>query len=82
MIAKFKGAYTDAPLLLVVLVACAGCWSMQEIVMENDTGADTDTDIDTDTDTDTDADTDTDTGTDTDCPLGEYSGDFMINIQS
>ena len=58
----------------------AGCWSMQEIVMGNDTGADTDTDGDTDsdgdvdtdadgdsdTDGDTDTDTDSDTGTDTD----------------
>ena len=41
---------------LVVLVACAGCWSMQEIIIGNDTGADTDIDGDTDSDGDVDTD--------------------------
>ncbi len=87
MTAKFKGAYIDAPLLLglVVLVAVAGCWSMQEIVMGNDTGADTDTDADTDSDGDVDTDTDSDTDTGpNECTqdLGEYTGNFEINTQS
>ena len=58
----------------------AGCWSMQEIVMGNDTGANTDTDGDADTDADTDGDTDTDTGPD--CTLGEIGGYVTIETQS
>ena len=69
----------------------AGCWSQQEIVVGNDTSADTDTDADSDSDTDTDADTDSDSDADTDtntdtgtieCNLGTYGGVFEITTQT
>jgi hypothetical protein len=67
---------------IVVGLAAAissGCWSMQEIVFGNDTGADTDTDTDSDSDVDTDA--DSDTGTDS-VPDDCIEGALLIYIVS
>ncbi len=54
-------------LVLVMAAAIfAGCWTMQEIITGDDTGADSDSDSDTDGDVDTDADGDSDTDIDAD----------------
>ena len=90
MATKYKGAYPpsrkrygaagiDARLLLgmVVLAAVAGCWSMQELVIGNNTGADSDadsgSDSDGDVDTDADGDSDTDSDSDTDTETDTYT---------
>ena len=53
-------------LVLAAGAFCAGCWTVQEIIVGNDAGSDTDADSDTDTDTDADTDGDSDTDSDTD----------------
>ena len=51
------------PFGLVLLVALAGCWTEQEIILnvDNDTGIDTETDTDTGSDSDSASDIDTET---------------------